>query len=87
MIGYLGDDPKVKEVVSLSKVSGKTLKLPTDHNDLIYTIEDILTKLNGTSIQPTHRRNRNLLDLSSNLIDHINNNTLKEGLDEIDNSN
>ena len=87
MIGYFGDDPKVKEVMHLDKIKGKTLKLPTDHNDLVYTIEDILTKLNGTSMQPTHRRNRNLLDLTNNLVDHVNNGTFEEYLHNIDETN
>ena len=86
MIGYFGDDPKVKEVMHLDKIKGKTMKLPTDHNDLVYTVEDILNKLNGTEMQPTHRRNRNLMDLTYNIVEHSSNGTLKEGIDEIDKS-
>jgi hypothetical protein len=76
----------IKEVMQLNKLKGKTLKIPTDQNDLIYTIEDILATLNGTSIQATHRRSRNLLNLTSNLLDHIANGTLQEGLNNIDKS-
>ena len=86
MIGYFGDDPKVKEVMHFNTVKGKTMKLPSDHNDLIYTIEDILTKLNGTSVQPTTRRSRNLLDLTDSLVQHIKNGSLDEALEEIDSS-
>ena len=86
MLGYFGDDPVIKEVMQFNKLKGKTLKIPTDQNDLIYTIEDILTTLNGTSIQATHRRSRNLLNLTSNLLDHIANGTLQEGLNNIDQS-
>ena len=86
MIGYLGNDSVIKEVMHLDKIQGKTLKLPTDHNDLVYTLEDILTKLNGTTIQPTHRRSRNLMDMTNDLVNHIENDTLDEGLREIDQS-
>ena len=67
MLGYLGDNEIVKEAMGLNELSGKTVKIPSDHNDLIYTIEDILNRLNGTTMQPTHRRNRNLIDLSLNI--------------------
>ena len=86
IIGYLGDDPEVKKIMHLDDLAGKTLKIPTDHNDLIYTIEDILSKLNGTSMQPTHRRNRNLLDLTKHLIEKNEKGKLEEGLKEIDDS-
>ena len=87
IIGYLGDDPEIKKVMHLDTVAGKTLKIPTDHNDLIYTIEDILSKLNGTSMQPTHRRNRNLFDLTNNLIKKNEEGKLEEALKEINDSN
>lgn len=86
MIGYFGNDTKIKEVMKYEQLKGKTIKLPTDHIDLIYTIEDILTKLNGTEIGPTLRRGRNVLNMSYTLLNHIENNTLNEGLKEIDNS-
>ena len=86
MLGYFGNNTAIKNVLQFDKLKGKTMKLPTDHNDLIYTVEDILTRLNGTTVQPTQRRSRNLIDLTSNLIDHINNKTLKEEIREIDKS-
>lgn len=67
LIGYLGDDEKIKEIMKIKEISGKTLKIPTDHNDLIYTIEDIICKINNTEMPPTYRRSRNLIDLASNL--------------------
>ena len=86
MIGYFGNDTKVRDALRFDKLKGKTIKLPTDHNDLIYTVEDILTKLNGTEMQPTMRRGRNLVEMSNLLIEHIDNDTLKQGLEEIDQS-
>ena len=86
MIGYFGNDSVVKEVMHLDKIQGKTLKLPTDHSDLVYTLEDILTKLNGSTIQPTHRRSRNLMDMTNDIVNHIENGTLDEGLRKIDES-
>ena len=86
MIGYFGNDTKVKEILQFDKLKGKTIKLPTDHNDLIYTVEDILTKLNGTEMQPTQRRGRNLIEISNLLMSHIENDTLKQGIEEIDES-
>lgn len=68
IIGYLGNDENIKNILHLTNISGKTLKLPTDHNDLIYTLEDILSKINGTELPPTHRRSRNLLDLTNDIV-------------------
>lgn len=87
MIGYLGDDPEVKKVMGLDKLAGKTIKVPTDHNDLVFTVEDILAKLNGTSMQPTHRRNRNLVDLGINITNTVKNQGgVKKALKDIDDS-
>ncbi|KAH0795693.1 Sulfatase [Histomonas meleagridis] len=88
MIGYLGDDPNIKKALGLDKLSGKTIKVPTDHSDLIYTIEDIVSKLNGTNLLPTHRRSRNLIDLSLDIYNDINNNVTNENImKKIDKSN
>ena len=86
MIGYLGDDPVIKEALKLEKLSGKTLKITNDHNDLIYTIKDILNRLNGTSMPPTHQRNRNLVDLMMNVSDGLKTKSVSEVQSEIDNS-
>ena len=86
MIGYLGDDPVIKEALKLNDLAGKTIKVPTDHNDLVFTIEDILNRLNGTSMQPTHRRSRNLIDLSYNISNGLNAKSVPEIRDEIDKS-
>lgn len=69
VIGYLGDDEAIKKIMRLNNHAGQTLKIPTDHNDLVYTIEDILSKINGTEVPPTHRRSRNLIDLTHEIFD------------------
>ena len=79
MIGYLGDDPVIRDVLGLDKLAGKTLKIPTDHSDITYTVEDIIAKLNGSYVSPTHRRSRNLIDLSLNIT-----NALEKGKDDKD---
>ena len=86
MIGYLGDDPVVKKIMGLDKNAGKTVKIPNDHGDVIYTLFDILTRINGSSPPPTHRRSRNLLNLTSQLCDTIDKQGVKAAADEIDNS-
>lgn len=83
VIGYLGDDPVVKQILGLDKFAGKTVKIPTDHSDLVYTIEDIIAKLNGTSVPPTHRRSRNLIDFTKNLTNTINSYGTKKALQDV----
>lgn len=86
VIGYLGDDPIIKAALGLDEFAGKTIKIPTDHSDLIYTVEDIIAKLNGTIVPPTHRRSRNLIDLTRNLTKTIKEKGVKEALKEVDSS-
>ncbi|EAY15559.1 hypothetical protein TVAG_495780 [Trichomonas vaginalis G3] len=69
IIGYLGDDEEVKNILNLNKNAGKTLKIPADHNDLIYTLQDIISQLNNTELPPTHRRSRNLIEILSKSIE------------------
>lgn len=78
MIGYLGDDPKIKEILNYEKLRGKTFKFAADHNDLVYTLEEIINKINGTEMQPTHRRSRNLIDLASKTYDAVQNGTVTD---------
>lgn len=87
VIGYLGDDEEVKNALKLKELGGKTLKFSSDHNDLVYTLEDVLNRLNGTSMQPTHRRNRNLIDMSMSLISKIKQSGVKSAFDYIQRSN
>lgn len=86
MIGYLGDDPVVKQVMGLDKHSGKTVKVPNDHGDVVYTLLDVLSRLNGTSPAPTHRRSRNLMNLTSQLAETIDTKGVAEAAAEIDRS-
>lgn len=77
MIGYLGNDPVIKSKMMLHKYAGRTLKVPTDHTDLLYTIEELISELNGTSMPPTHRRSRNLIKLTdqiNNVLENTNSN-------------
>jgi arylsulfatase A-like enzyme len=64
MISYLGDDPEMKEL--FSKTAGKVIKVPTDHQDLIRTLYDIVESRTGVKI-PSSRNGRNLLELAQNL--------------------
>lgn len=86
MIGYLGDDPVVKKVMGLDKHAGKTVKVPNDHGDVVYTLLDILAQLNGTSLPPTHRRSRNLMNLTSQIAETIEKKGVEEAVAEIDRS-
>ncbi|OHT15205.1 hypothetical protein TRFO_14400 [Tritrichomonas foetus] len=72
-IMYLGDDQRVKDVLKLDKLKGKTLKVATDHNDLTYTLMEILARLKNTTLPPTHKLGRNLIDFSEDIIETLNN--------------
>lgn len=85
MIGYLGNDPKIKEIMNLEKLKGKTFKFATDHNDLVYTFEEIINKINGTEMQPTHRRSRNLIDLASKTYEEVQKGKVNEAYKIINN--
>ncbi|EAY02212.1 hypothetical protein TVAG_451120 [Trichomonas vaginalis G3] len=67
MIGYLGNDERIKKAMKLDKFAGQTLKIAADHNDLVYTLEELLNDLNGTDMQPTHRRSRNLIKMTDEI--------------------
>jgi arylsulfatase A-like enzyme len=84
VISYLGDDPAVKAALQLDKLGGKTIKIPCDHNDLMYTLMDVTSQLNGHSVPPTSRRARSLFNLSSTLIDDIAKGGNKAALEKID---
>ncbi|OHT14068.1 hypothetical protein TRFO_15575 [Tritrichomonas foetus] len=86
MIGYLGDDPVIKEALGLDKFAGKTIKIPADHSDIMFTIEDILARLNGTTVPPTHRRSRNLIDLSKNITEKMETEGVQKAFEEVDKS-
>ena len=68
---YLGDDPEVKKVLKLEAIKGKTVKIPTDHNDMAFTIMETISRLRGHSMPPTCRRSRNLFDLSARMVKDI----------------
>lgn len=69
---YLGDDERVKKELKLNKLRGKTVKVATDHNDVIYTILEILSRLKNKSLPPTSRLGRNLIDFSEDIINTLN---------------
>ncbi|OHT09602.1 hypothetical protein TRFO_21495 [Tritrichomonas foetus] len=64
---YLGNDQQVKEALKLNKLAGKTLKIATDHHDLTYTLMDIIARIKGESVPPTHKLGRNLIDLADSI--------------------
>lgn len=86
MITYLGDDPDVKRVLQLENLTGKTVKIPADHNDMVYTVMDAISKLRGHSMPPTSRRSRNLLDVSARLVNDIAQKGNEEALKPIEES-
>lgn len=86
-IGYLGDDPVIKKMMHLDELAGKTLKIPADHNDLIYTVEELISELNGTAMPPTHRRSRNLIKLTKEISDMLKTSKPKRVYDHINDMN
>jgi hypothetical protein len=68
VVSYLGNDTDVQHALGLDKLAGKTVKVATDHGDLTYTLMETISRLNGHSLPPTHRRSRNLVDLSATII-------------------
>ncbi|OHT02673.1 hypothetical protein TRFO_30171 [Tritrichomonas foetus] len=72
---YLGDDENVKETLGLKTLKGKTLKVATDHNDLTYTLMDVITKIRGKAIPPTNKLGRNLVEFTQDVQKIINENT------------
>lgn len=69
MIAYLGKDERVKKAMGLDRLKGKSFKFATDHSDMIYTMFDLVAKLQGREMKPTHRRGRNLLNVSLQILD------------------
>lgn len=85
---YLGDNEKVKEVLNYDLLRGKTLKIPSSHFDLTYTIFDILARLNGTEVPPLSTRSRNMIDIFKKLVStNGDEKNLSILLDQIDRSN
>jgi hypothetical protein len=68
VIAYLGEDERVKKAMGLDRLKGKSVKFATDHNDMIYTMFDLLANLQGREMKPTHRRGRNLLNVSLQIL-------------------
>ena len=71
-IVYLGDDENVKKKLKLDVLKGKTIKVATDHNDLIYTMMETLSRLQNKPLPPTSRLGRNLFDFSEEIIEILN---------------
>jgi arylsulfatase A-like enzyme len=69
IMSYLGNDTDVVKALGLDRLAGKTLKVPTDHEDLTYTVMEIISRLKGHSLPPTHKRARNLVDLATTVIE------------------
>ena len=86
MISYLGDDPFVKSALGLDKLAGLTVKVPTDHNDLIYTVMELVSRFRGHSMPPTNRRSRNLIQLTERLLDDMHRHGNDEAVKTIDES-
>ena len=68
----MGDVYRVKKELKIYKLRGKTVKVATDHNDVIYTILEILSRLKNKSLPPTSRLGRNLIDFSEDIINTLN---------------
>jgi hypothetical protein len=82
VIAYLGSDERVISRLGLDKLKGKTMKFATDHNDLFYTMFDTTSKLLQEEMKPTHRRGRNLFDVSQAMLDK----SFEEQVKYLDNS-
>jgi hypothetical protein len=68
VIAYLGSDERVIQKLGLDKLKGKTMKFATDHNDMMYTMLDVTSKLLQKEMKPTHRRARNLFEVSQAIL-------------------
>jgi arylsulfatase A-like enzyme len=86
VINYLGNDPAVRTALKLDELGGKTIKISCDHNDLMYTVMEVVSDLNGHSVPPTNRRSRNLINLSSTLIADISSRGTDAALSKIEQS-
>lgn len=72
---YLGDDEEVKKELKLDFLKGKTIKVATDHNDLVYTIMELISHFQNKPLPPTHRLGRNLIEFSEDIINTLNSNS------------
>jgi hypothetical protein len=68
VIAYLGKDERVTKAMGLDRLRGKTVKFATDHGDLVYTLFELIAKLQGKPMKPTHRRGRNLINLTLEIL-------------------
>lgn len=64
----------MKRALKLNTLKGKTVKVATDHNDLVYTVLDTLSRLQDKPLPPTSRLGRNLIDFSEDIIQILNEN-------------
>ncbi|CAL6116281.1 Sulfatase [Hexamita inflata] len=64
LITYLGESQYLKNL--FEPVSGKVVKTPTDHHDMIRTLYDIVSAHTGKDM-PSSRNGRNLIELAVNL--------------------
>lgn len=64
LITYLGENQYLKNL--FEPVSGKVVKTPTDHHDMIRTLYDIVGAHTGKDM-PSSRNGRNLIELAANL--------------------
>ena len=68
MIAYFGNDEYLKDKFELLR--NKVIKVPTDHQDLITTVYNIVS--NYTKVfTPTSRNGRDLLEIASNLSNNL----------------
>jgi hypothetical protein len=54
--------------MGLDRLKGKSVKFATDHNDMMYTMFDLVAKLQGREMKPVHQRGCNLLNASLQIL-------------------
>ncbi|CAL6058440.1 Sulfatase [Hexamita inflata] len=64
MISYLGDDVAIRE--KFDQVKNKVIKTPTDHQDLVRTMYNLIQNVTQKSV-PSSRNGRDLFELANNL--------------------
>lgn len=77
---YLGDDENIKKELKLETLKGKTIKVATDHNDLIYTIMELVSRFKNKPLPPTHRLGRNLIDMSEDIVNTLKSNDIENSM-------
>lgn len=78
---YFGDNPKLKELLKFDQLRSKTFKFAIDHNDVIYSLINIIANLSYTEIPPSTYQSRNIFELASNaLLDDGKNNYFNDYL-------